>query len=191
MPVTSRPSRTLVGDAAASAASVVLPSKHSPGPSPYMGWKWSKPQTPSKPSSSAKRARDASSAHGIRCWAMSSPNFMPGLLSRARLADGAMRLRRSFGVNVVTTVSTTAPRWRCAGCRTAARARRSTGPGPCAARAPRRRRRARARRWISPASTTYATSPSSPCEKSTAPAASSMRSRFPCDGRRRGVSSTT
>ena len=33
-----------------SAASVVMPSKHSPGPSPYMGWKWSKPQMPSKPS---------------------------------------------------------------------------------------------------------------------------------------------
>ena len=26
-----------------------MPSKHSPGPSPYIGWKWSKPQMPSKP----------------------------------------------------------------------------------------------------------------------------------------------
>src|SRR4051812_35650798 len=81
MPVTSRPRRTLVV-MPLHAASVVLPSKHSPGPSPYMGWKWSKPQMPSKPSSSANRARDAFSDHGIRCCAMSSPNFMNGLLSR-------------------------------------------------------------------------------------------------------------
>ena len=33
-----------------------MPSKHSPGPSPYIGWKWSKPQTPVKPRSSASRA---------------------------------------------------------------------------------------------------------------------------------------
>ena len=26
-----------------------MPSKVSPGPSPYIGWKWSKPQAPSKP----------------------------------------------------------------------------------------------------------------------------------------------
>src|SRR3989442_1239060 len=84
MPVTSRPSRAFVV-MPLSAASVVLPSKHSPGPSPYIGWKWSKPQMPSKPSSSAKRALDASSSHGIRCCAMSSPNFMGGLLSRLAL----------------------------------------------------------------------------------------------------------
>src|SRR5436190_5677511 len=84
MPVTSRPSRAFVV-MPLSAASVVFPSKHSPGPSPYIGWKWSKPQMPSKPSSSAKRALDASSAHGIRCCAMSSPNFMDRLLSRLAL----------------------------------------------------------------------------------------------------------
>src|SRR5215212_9266758 len=72
MPVTRSPRRTR-SVMPLRAASVVLPSKHSPGPWPYMGWKWSKPQTPSKPSWSAKRARDASSVHGTRCWAMSRP----------------------------------------------------------------------------------------------------------------------
>ena len=60
----------------ASAASVVMPSKVSPGPSPYIGWKWSKPHTPSKPSSSASCTRRTSSSHGIRCCATSSPNRM-------------------------------------------------------------------------------------------------------------------
>src|SRR3954471_23623565 len=72
MPVTSSPSRTR-RVMPLNAASVVLPSKHSPGPSPYMGWKWSKPQTPWKPRSSANRARSATSDHGTRCCAMSSP----------------------------------------------------------------------------------------------------------------------
>jgi hypothetical protein len=62
------------------AASVVIPSKHSPGPSPYMGWKWSKPHTPSKPSSSASCTRRTSSSHEIRCWATSSPNRMAAFL---------------------------------------------------------------------------------------------------------------
>src|SRR5205807_4385914 len=58
------------------AASVVIPSNTSPGPSPYMGWKWSKPQTPSKPSSSASCTRRTISSHGRRCWATSSPKRM-------------------------------------------------------------------------------------------------------------------
>src|SRR4051812_47679072 len=87
MPVTSKPRRTR-WVMPLSAASVVLPSKHSPGPSPYIGWKWSKPQTPSKPSSSANRARDATSDHGTRCWAMSSPKRIPKLYhSRHGLPD--------------------------------------------------------------------------------------------------------
>src|SRR5262249_40266836 len=47
-----------------------------PGPEPYMGWKWSKPQTPSKCRSSAKRARETSSSQSIRCCAMSRPKRM-------------------------------------------------------------------------------------------------------------------
>ncbi len=43
--------------ATAKAASVVMPSKQLPGPSPYIGTKWSNPQTPSKPRASANRAR--------------------------------------------------------------------------------------------------------------------------------------
>src|SRR5882672_8461450 len=86
------------------AARVVLPSKHSPGPSPYIGWKWSKPQIPSKPSSSAKRAREATSDHGIRCCAISSPNFMDALLSRRsgrghQAAEIVRRERRHDGVD--------------------------------------------------------------------------------------------
>src|SRR5262245_8464303 len=73
IPVTSRPMRTR-SVTPVSAASVVTPSKHSPGPSPYIGWKWSKPHTPSNPSDSANCARETTSAHGIRCCAMSSPN---------------------------------------------------------------------------------------------------------------------
>ena len=47
-PVTSSPSRMReVADA--SAASVVIPSKQLPGPSPYIGWKWSKPHAPVNP----------------------------------------------------------------------------------------------------------------------------------------------
>src|SRR3954451_17889669 len=72
MPVTSSPSRTC-SVMPLNAASVVLPSKHSPGPSPYIGWKWSKPQTPWKPRSSANRARSATSDQGTRCCAMSRP----------------------------------------------------------------------------------------------------------------------
>src|SRR5215475_5635786 len=63
------------------AASVVLASKHSPGPWPYMGWKWSKPQTPSKPNASANCTRDAFSFQDIRCWATSSPNRIVGYFS--------------------------------------------------------------------------------------------------------------
>src|SRR5437660_550515 len=53
-----------------------MPSNTSPGPSPYMGWKWSKPQTPSKPSSSASFARRTTSSQGIRCGVTSSPKRM-------------------------------------------------------------------------------------------------------------------
>src|SRR5689334_16605279 len=73
MPVMSRPSR-VCSMTPLHAASVVTPSKHSPGPSPYIGWKWSKPHTPSKPSCSANCARETTSLHGMRCCAMSSPN---------------------------------------------------------------------------------------------------------------------
>src|SRR5262245_10410451 len=38
-----------------------------------MGWKWSKPQTPSKPRPSAKRVRSTTSAKGMRCAATSNP----------------------------------------------------------------------------------------------------------------------
>src|SRR4029079_5476021 len=82
MPVTSKPNRAR-RVMPLHAASVVTPSKHSPGPSPYIGWKWSKPQMASEPSSSAKRAREAFSHQGIRYCAISSPNFMDALLSRA------------------------------------------------------------------------------------------------------------
>src|SRR2546423_11445675 len=41
-----------------------------------MGWKWSKPQTPSKPSSSASFARRTTSSQGIRCGVTSSPKRM-------------------------------------------------------------------------------------------------------------------
>src|SRR4051812_27063204 len=75
MPVTSSPSR-IREVTPASAASVVIPSNVSPGPSPYIGWKWSNPQTPSKPSSSASCTRRTSSSHEIRCWATSSPKRM-------------------------------------------------------------------------------------------------------------------
>ena len=75
-PVTSRPSRIReVADA--SAASVVIPSKQLPGPSPYMGTKWSKPHMPSKPRSSQRRTRPSRSSHSIRCWAMSTPKRIP------------------------------------------------------------------------------------------------------------------
>ena len=73
------------------AARVVFASKHSPGPSPYIGWKWSNPQMPSKPSPSAKRTRDASSFHGIRCWAMSKPNRI--VTPRADLVERALAPR--------------------------------------------------------------------------------------------------
>src|SRR5437868_11589366 len=50
-----------------------MASNVSPGPSPYIGWKWSKPQTPSKPSSSASFTRRTTSSHGIRWGVTSSP----------------------------------------------------------------------------------------------------------------------
>src|SRR6476646_3562444 len=56
-----------------------MPSKHSPGPSPYIGWKWSKPHTPSNPSISANRTRSTVSDHGMRCWATSRPKRMASL----------------------------------------------------------------------------------------------------------------
>ncbi len=65
-PVTSRPSR-MRDVMPARAASVVMPSNVSPGPSPYIGSKWSKPHAPSKPSSSANCTRRTSSSQGIRC----------------------------------------------------------------------------------------------------------------------------
>ena len=88
MPVTSSPSLVVVV-MPLQAASVVMPSKHSPGPSPYIGWKWSKPQMPSKPRDSANRARSAFSDQGIRCWAMSRPKRMGDLYHPGRLpGDG-------------------------------------------------------------------------------------------------------
>src|SRR4051812_1797441 len=93
------------------AARVVFPSKHSPGPSPYMGWKWSKPQIPSKPRSSAKRARDAFSDHDIRCCAMSSPNFMPGLLSRLP-SHGMARSQALSHVAMSVPPGTLTDEWR-------------------------------------------------------------------------------
>src|SRR5215211_839465 len=72
MPVTSRPRRIRVVTPA-NAASVVMPSNASPGTSPYMGWKWSKPHAPSKPRSSASCTRLTTSSHGSRCCATSSP----------------------------------------------------------------------------------------------------------------------
>src|SRR5262245_58876013 len=62
-----------------------MPSKVSPGPSPYIGWKWSNPHTPSKPSSSASCTRRTSSSHEMRCCATSSPNRMV----RDTVTDGA------------------------------------------------------------------------------------------------------
>src|SRR3954468_13101654 len=83
MPVTRRPRRTR-SVCPAPAARIVIPSKHSPGPSPYIGWKWSKPHTPSKPRVSANRTRSTVSDHGMRCWAMSRPKRMPSFVSRRR-----------------------------------------------------------------------------------------------------------
>src|SRR5438874_9677818 len=68
-----------------------MPSNTSPGPSPYMGWKWSKPQTPSKPSSSASFARRTTSSQGIRCGVTSSPKRMSVLWQVAH------ELGRPFG----------------------------------------------------------------------------------------------
>src|SRR3954453_3109394 len=81
MPVTRSPSRTR-SVTPAHPASVVIPSKHSPGPSPYIGWKWSNPQTPSKPRVSANRTRSTFSSQVMRCWATSSPKRMPLLVAR-------------------------------------------------------------------------------------------------------------
>src|SRR3954451_12758856 len=61
-----------------SAASVVIPSNVSPGPSPYIGLKWSKPHAPSKPSCSANCTRRTSSSHGRRCCATSMPMRIQG-----------------------------------------------------------------------------------------------------------------
>ena len=68
---------------AANAASVVMPSKQLPGPSPYIGTKWSKPHAPSKPRSSPKRTRLTMSSNSMRCWATSIPNRIPYLLEDA------------------------------------------------------------------------------------------------------------
>src|SRR6185437_4790970 len=73
----------------ASAASVVIPSKVSPGPSPYIGWKWSNPHMPSKPRSSARRTRRTSSSQGMRCCATSRPNLMAPVLAD-ELGDAAV-----------------------------------------------------------------------------------------------------
>src|SRR5215203_706199 len=54
-----------------------------------MGWKWSKPHTPSKPRCSANWALSMTSAKGIRCWAMSSPMRMDPTLA----SDGLAQLR--------------------------------------------------------------------------------------------------
>src|SRR5262245_6973174 len=53
-----------------------MPSNVSPGPSPYIGWKWPNPPTPSQPNSSASCTRRTSSSHVMRCCATSSPNRM-------------------------------------------------------------------------------------------------------------------
>src|SRR5690349_11965501 len=77
-----------------SAASVVTPSKHSPGPSPYIGWKLSKPHTPSKPSCSANWARPTTSDHGMRCCAMSSPNCICPSYHAHRTAEIVIKVAR-------------------------------------------------------------------------------------------------
>ena len=82
------PSR-MVDVAVASAASVVMPSKHSPGPSPYIGVKWSNPHAPVNPSRSAVRALSTTSAKLTRCWAMSRPNLIPVLPSSCALLTDA------------------------------------------------------------------------------------------------------
>src|ERR1700690_2876338 len=51
---------------------------------------------PSKPSSSAKRARAATSLHGMRCWAISKPNLKVHLSINCGMANrgsGESRLR--------------------------------------------------------------------------------------------------
>src|SRR5207237_4598196 len=81
------------------AASVVCASKHSPGPSPYIGWKWSNPQTPSKPSCSANCARATTSWNGTRCWAMSRPNRIGCRLPRESLRELRVRTFRALTVD--------------------------------------------------------------------------------------------
>ncbi len=83
-PATSSP-RRMRDVTPASAASVVMPSNVSPGPSPYIGSKWSKPQAPSKPRSSANCTRLTTSSHGIRCCATSSPKRMASLVEQVGL----------------------------------------------------------------------------------------------------------
>ena len=61
MPVTIVPSRTLEVSRARPASSVQA-SRQGPRGSPYSAVKWSKTQTPSRPASSASRARDTSSS---------------------------------------------------------------------------------------------------------------------------------
>src|SRR5438445_5860437 len=98
MPATSTP-RRIRDVCPASAARVVIASNVFPGPSPYIGWKWSKPQTPSKPSSSASCARRTISSQGIRCWATSSPKRMSVLCVEVGHEGG--RPSREVGRNVV------------------------------------------------------------------------------------------
>src|SRR4051795_8048143 len=103
MPATSSPRRTR-DVALARAARYVMPSNTSPGPSPYMGWKWSKPQTPSKPSSSASCARRTTSSQGIRCGVTSSPNRMSvlwGEVGHERLRPLGQVCRNVIGTLVV------------------------------------------------------------------------------------------
>ena len=73
-----------------------------PGPSPYIGWKWSKPQTPSKPSSSAKRAlrRDLRPRHPLLCDVESEPH---NPLSTRRAASRGSRERHANSRRVLKT----------------------------------------------------------------------------------------
>jgi hypothetical protein len=95
--------------ATASAASVVIPSKQLPGPSPYIGTKWSNPQTPSKPRVSANLARDTTSSKSTRCWAMSSPSrtapILPGILLARHNNDRTRRPRRTADVFTPVTAA--------------------------------------------------------------------------------------
>ena len=91
------------------AARVVTPSKASPGPSPYMGSKWSNPHAPSKPSSSASWTRlhhlvpwhpllgdvdpEPHGASPRSCSSAAGPRPYPGRSAPGRLADSVPRMR--------------------------------------------------------------------------------------------------